>query len=317
MDSLEEILSCQVCFEEFEEDGDHVPRILPCSHTLCHTCIGRLIERIRIECPECRMKHDAKKEEKSFPQNKYIIIQIKKTQKLQVDHSQPEKCKEHGKELNIFCKEPGCQRVICISCLSHDHKKHEVVEIEERKKEMMAILQKNIKAVTDNLKRKMQNITKAKQDAKKKIEKNIKDLKMKKEQYDKLIRESEAQMKQIEIKTNQDLNAMNETLNLLHDIDKRAEAREMETYRTIDNKLDTVSGIIQNVNKHLTGRRTYEYHIYATNIETQTTKREISVDIKEEIHVAVESLDSKRTKRYAEEQTNPARLRGKMTIRNL
>ena len=30
--SLEEILSCQVCYEEFEEDGDRVPRILPCSH---------------------------------------------------------------------------------------------------------------------------------------------------------------------------------------------------------------------------------------------------------------------------------------------
>ena len=177
----------------------------------------------------------------------------------------------------------------------------------------MAILQKNIKAVTGNLQRKKQNITEAKQNAKQKIEKNIKDLKMKKEQYDKMIRESEAQMKQIEIKTNQDLNAMNETLNLLNDIDKR----EIETYRTIDNKLDTVSGIIQNVNKHLTGRRTYEYHIYATNIETQTTKREISVDIKEEIHVAVESLDSKRTKMYAEEKKNPARLRGKLTIRNL
>ena len=77
-DTFELLFSCQVCFEEFEEDGAHVPRLLPCTHTLCHNCIGRLIQENRIECPECREKHEAKNEEKSFPQNKYILTQIKR-----------------------------------------------------------------------------------------------------------------------------------------------------------------------------------------------------------------------------------------------
>ena len=68
--SLEFLLQCQVCLEDFEEDGAHVPRLLPCTHTLCHTCIGQLIRGDWIECPECREKHEAKKEEKSFPQIK-------------------------------------------------------------------------------------------------------------------------------------------------------------------------------------------------------------------------------------------------------
>ena len=34
-DSLEYILACQICLEDFEEAGDHLPRILPCSHSLC------------------------------------------------------------------------------------------------------------------------------------------------------------------------------------------------------------------------------------------------------------------------------------------
>ena len=34
-DSLEHLLSCQVCFHEFREDGEHIPRLLPCTHTLC------------------------------------------------------------------------------------------------------------------------------------------------------------------------------------------------------------------------------------------------------------------------------------------
>ena len=37
-DSLEYAFTCQVCFEEFEETGDHVPRLLPCTYTLCETC---------------------------------------------------------------------------------------------------------------------------------------------------------------------------------------------------------------------------------------------------------------------------------------
>ena len=133
-DNLEGILSCQVCFEDFEPDGAHVPRLLPCTHTLCHTCIGQLIKGDMIECPECRDKYDSKKDEKSFPQNKYILFQMKKTTpKLQRDQSRIEKCREHEKELNIFCKEPECQRIICRTCLSHEHKKHEVVEVEERR----------------------------------------------------------------------------------------------------------------------------------------------------------------------------------------
>ena len=267
-DSLEEILSCQVCFEEFEEDGAHVPRLLPCTHTLCHTCVGQLIQGTRIECPERREKHEAKKEEKSFPQNKYILVQMKrKTPRLQRDQSPIEKCSEHGKELNIFCKEAGCKRVICLSCLSQGHKKHEVVEIEDRKKEMMATLQKNIEAVTDNLQRKMRNIRVAKKDVVEKFKNNLKELKMKKEelmkQYDNMIKETENQMKQIDIKANRDLNTMNENVNLLQDMNKSAEG---VTYRDVVNRLDTVSSIIENVNKHLTGTRTYEYHEYITNI---------------------------------------------------
>ena len=314
------ILSCQVCFEEFEEDGAHVPRLQPCTHTLCHTCVGQLIQGNKIECPECRKKHEAKKEEKTFPQNKYILVQMKRiTPKLQRDQSATEKCREHGKELNIFCKEPGCQRVICVSCLSQGHKKHEVVDIEDTKKEAMDILHKNIKTVSDNLARKMQGITDAKQGAAKKIEKNLNELKKKKKemikQYDQMIKKSEDQMKQINIKANQDLNTMKENLNLLSDMNKNANATEGTTYRDVVNKLDMVSGIIQNVNKHLTDTRTYEYHIYTTNTETKVTKREIVVNIKDEI--PEESLETNRTKNYAEEQISPARLRGKVKIKNL
>ena len=62
LDSLDRLLSRQVCFNDFEENGDNVPRILPCSHTLCHTCLSQMIRQNKIECPECREKHEVKKE---------------------------------------------------------------------------------------------------------------------------------------------------------------------------------------------------------------------------------------------------------------
>ena len=321
-DGLEEILSCQVCFEEFTEDGAHVPRLLPCTHTLCHTCIGQLIQGTRIECPECRMKHEAKKEEKSFPQNKYILVQMKR-RTPKVEHAQPEKCSEHGKDLNIFCKEPGCQRIICLVCLSHDHKKHDFVEIEERKKEVMDTLQKNYKAVTDNLQRKIRNIMSVKQDAARKIEKNIEELNMKKEdmkkQYEKMIQEAKDHLEEITVKTDQELNAMKETLNLIHDMNKSAEAIKDDTYRDIMNKVETMSGIIENVNKHQTGKRTYEYHEYTTDIETHIAKKKILVEIKEEIadrNLKTNPLSDDGMMKYTQNMIKPAKLQGKMKTRN-
>ena len=136
--SLELLLQCQVCFEEFEEDGKHVPRILPCSHTLCHTCIGHVIQRNRIQCPECREKHEVKKDEKSFPQNKYLLTQIKrKSPQEQPKVHEFQKCKEHGKELNLFCLDPVCNKPICRTCLRTKHKRHDVIEIEEQQKDVL------------------------------------------------------------------------------------------------------------------------------------------------------------------------------------
>ena len=214
--SLDETPSCQVCFEEFTYDGDHVPRLLPCTHALCHACIGLLIRENRIECPQCRKKYEAKNEENSFPQNKYILVQMKgRSPKLH--YHQPETCREHGKDLNMFCTEPGCQIIICLLCCSRDHKKHEVIDAEEKMNEVMDTHQENMKAVAHNLRRKMRIITVAKEDAITKIETNLEELKKKKQDlikhFDKMIQDSEDQMK-----INKDINSMNETLDILYEI---------------------------------------------------------------------------------------------------
>ena len=73
----DDITQCPVCFEEYrEEAGDNVPRLLPCTHTVCEKCIAKLLWNKSLTCPECRVKHPAEKGARTFSQNKYIITYI-------------------------------------------------------------------------------------------------------------------------------------------------------------------------------------------------------------------------------------------------
>ena len=133
-DSLEYILACQICLEDFKETGDHVPRILPCSHTLCEKCLKQLVRENHLECPECREKHRVVNEVKTFPQNKYILAYIRRKEAENIKSEQELNtvtCEKHGKEMTLYCKNPDCSTTICQTCLTRQHRGHDVVEIEE------------------------------------------------------------------------------------------------------------------------------------------------------------------------------------------
>lgn len=60
MDNLEEDLTCSVCYSLFSD-----PRVLPCSHTFCKSCLDNLLQvstnysvwrplRVPLKCPNCR-----------------------------------------------------------------------------------------------------------------------------------------------------------------------------------------------------------------------------------------------------------------------
>ena len=72
---------CPVCFDVYEEYGHLIPRILPCSHTLCHKCVEELLNNYTLVCPQDRQVHPAFQGAKSFPQNKYILKYLQKDTK--------------------------------------------------------------------------------------------------------------------------------------------------------------------------------------------------------------------------------------------
>lgn len=129
--NLDYILECTICCEEFTLEGDNVPRILPCSHTLCEKCIKDILQGGNVVCPQCRQKFPAQKMAESFPQNNYILPFIRrKTKDIGMKQQRKPLCVKHGRDISLFCNEPGCQKAICQLCLVKEHKKHDVLDLQ-------------------------------------------------------------------------------------------------------------------------------------------------------------------------------------------
>ena len=171
--SLEYTLSCEVCFEEFEETGDHVPRLLPCTHTLCETCVGQMIQRDILECPECRQKHPVSRGRKSFPQNKYILVNIKRRptlkDQLQISSKKPEVdlCDRHDRPKSLYCIEEHCQKLICPLCLKDEHRMHDFEDAQEILEEKRERFVGHIDSLAEQLLVNEERLLMAKEDAKK------------------------------------------------------------------------------------------------------------------------------------------------------
>ena len=225
-DSLEYVFTCQVCFEDFKGTGSHVPRLLPCTHTLCETCVGQLIRGDMLECPECRQKHPATRKEKSFPQNKYILVNIKRSshtsKKPEVDL-----CERHNRPRDLFCTEELCQQRICPLCLKDDHQNHNFEDAEQLLKDQSLKFVEHVKSLRCNLLSNKEKMLSAKEDAKKtttecwmKIEAaRVKQIKTLTELFDQMIAKVENNLADYSSKVDNKTREIDNNLSLLADIE--------------------------------------------------------------------------------------------------
>ena len=71
---------CSICWEKYEKQGDKIPKLLPCSHTVCLQCTRQLIENSKLNCPECRTKNRVPV--RGFPTNRYLIENLYLAKKI-------------------------------------------------------------------------------------------------------------------------------------------------------------------------------------------------------------------------------------------
>ena len=142
--------NCPVCTEFYKESGDHLPLILPCSHTLCNSCAVKLVKNGKLECPQDRLVHNTKGRGQIFPQNKYILkILDKKSENKEESEHDP--CPKHHREKNLFCKNRKCQKEICSICMTEEHSQHKIVDSLTLKSQMRKTLITDIKTLSGEI----------------------------------------------------------------------------------------------------------------------------------------------------------------------
>ncbi|KAM9358833.1 tripartite motif-containing protein 59 [Symphorus nematophorus] len=135
MDNLEEDLTCSVCYSLFND-----PRVLPCSHTFCKTCLDNLLQvsanysiwrplRLPLKCPNCRSVMELTPTGvDALPTNVSLRAIIEKYQRD--SEPRPPSCQEHHRQpLNMYCIQD--RQLICGLCLTvGQHQGHPIDDLQ-------------------------------------------------------------------------------------------------------------------------------------------------------------------------------------------
>ena len=214
---VDELTSCSVCFEDYEEHGDHVPRLLPCSHTLCDNCVCELMEENRIRCPQDRKIYQADSETRKFPQNNYILKQIRDGKKGGF-----KRCEYHGIEINLYCRNKACQQELCSLCLTEKHKKHDIVDLLSIKEAKLAEIAKEIEKEEERFKDYKNKLNTIREEADEELSKALTEVNTKNEEFSVLLDERVAQV----------YNVISSMINIKESLSKASTYAEMSSSQT-------------------------------------------------------------------------------------
>lgn len=147
--SLFQVLECRVCDDVFKLQGDKVPRLLLCGHTVCHDCLTHLpVQGRTIHCPFDRQSTELSDSGVWGLKKNFALIEL--LERLQVlqeplaicdidNRDDTVRCDENEEHIaNIYCT--VCQTTLCHDCAVATHStktlvKHRRIPVSERPKE--------------------------------------------------------------------------------------------------------------------------------------------------------------------------------------
>ena len=228
-----------------------------------------------MDCPECRKKHRVIDNVRTFPQNKYILTNIRRKFNATVSVEEPAvegkilQCEEHGKHLILFCKSEECKKAICQKCLTKYHRGHDVIDMEEEEKETLV---KKLDSETQKLGAKKGKVLAVKEEVKERNEICLVRLEERKEEhlriisqkYDELIEEVTFKMNEVLAKIDEEATTIDQHLELLMNI-KDNMNDDVANHEELTNALETVTTIAESAEINLSGTQMYIFSEYQEN----------------------------------------------------
>ncbi|XP_014681737.1 PREDICTED: tripartite motif-containing protein 2-like isoform X3 [Priapulus caudatus] len=163
-DFSESFLTCGTCMCTYDSQ-EHIPKLLPCSHTVCRLCLERIVEAqtrdtASIRCPICRdVIQIPRGGVATFPPS-FLVNQLMDLMARQRRDIIP-KCSIHSSQELLFCE--TCDIVFCTVCTGGTHcggnHEHTVIPFSIAIKRMSEILLHKANRCLVNLTRAQDNVT--------------------------------------------------------------------------------------------------------------------------------------------------------------
>ena len=170
--------------------------------------------------------------------------------------SDSERCEEHGKELNLFCREPGCQMHICVSCFEQ-HRSHDIENISQ---DIKSDLLHEMDNLMKNLESRIQLGSHLKNDVSMKTKECVRKIVRKKEELfdhiNNMIAEAERKEKETTDHVDDAINNMNEILALLCNMKQELKHENSEKLTKYQ---DNLGAIAKHTNQDLTDAELFWY----------------------------------------------------------
>ncbi|KAM4726795.1 tripartite motif-containing protein 3b isoform 3-T3 [Anableps anableps] len=159
-----QFLVCSICLDHY-----HNPKVLPCLHTFCESCLQNYIppESLTLSCPVCRQTSILPEKGVGALQNNFFITNLMEVLQREPACSRPEACSvlesvsaavagkplccpnHEGKVMEFYCE--SCETAMCLDCTEGEHRDHMTVPLRDVVEQHKAVLKTQLDAIRSRL----------------------------------------------------------------------------------------------------------------------------------------------------------------------
>ncbi|XP_005746630.1 tripartite motif-containing protein 3b isoform X1 [Pundamilia nyererei] len=159
-----QFLVCSICLDHYRN-----PKVLPCLHTFCESCLQTYIppESLTLSCPVCRQTSILPEKGVCALQNNFFITNLMEVLQRDPECSRPEACSvlesvsaaaagkplccpnHEGKVMEFYCE--SCETAMCLECTEGEHREHMTVPLRDVVEQHKAALKTQLDAIHSRL----------------------------------------------------------------------------------------------------------------------------------------------------------------------